>query len=76
MIAPLLLSIALLAAPMRKELREMWGVTVGNEISRALRATPAHKWHRFYQDMMFFTVANWRGDGVGLTHWRGGRYDC
>ena len=61
---------------MRKELREMWGVTVGNEISRALRETPAHKWHRFYQDMMFFTVANWRGDGVGLTHWKGGRYGC
>jgi hypothetical protein len=61
---------------MREELRSMWGFTVGTEIARALRATPAHKWHRFYQDMMFYTVANWNGDGTGLKHWRGGRYAC
>jgi hypothetical protein len=61
---------------MRKELREMWGHTVGTEISRMLRNNPAHKWHRFYQDMMFFTVASWNGEGSGLKHWRGGRYAC
>ena len=51
-------------------------VGAGFMMRNELRETPAHKWHRFYQDMMFFTVANWRGDGVGLTHWRGGRYGC
>ena len=61
---------------MRKELRESWGYTVGTEISRMLRATPAHKWHRFYQDMMFFTVASWESEGSGLHHWSGGRYAC
>ena len=61
---------------MRTELREMWGHTVGTEISRLLRTHPAHKWHRFYQDMMFFTIASWNGEGSGLKHWRGGRYAC
>ena len=61
---------------MRGELREMWGLTVGTQIARTLRATPAHKWHRFYQDMMFYTIANWNGDGTGLKHWKGGRYVC
>jgi hypothetical protein len=61
---------------MRKELRDMWGHTVGTEISRMLRVTPAHKWNRFYQDMMFFTIANWQHEGSGLKHWRGGRYAC
>ena len=61
---------------MRDELRDMYGVTVGTEIARKLRATEAHKWHRFYQDMAFYTIASWRGDGTGLKHWRGGRFSC
>ena len=61
---------------MRDELRDMWGLTVGTQIARTLRATPAHKWHRYYQDMMFYTIANWNGDGTGLKHWKGGRYVC
>lgn len=61
---------------MRKELRKSWGATVGTEISRALRATPAHKWNRYYQDMMFYTITNWRGTGTGLGHWAGGRHPC
>lgn len=61
---------------MREELRSMFGRKAGTQISRTLRATPAHKWDRMYQDMMFFTVANWNGEGSGLKHWRGGRYVC
>ena len=38
--------------------------------------TPGHKWGRFWQDMAFYTVLNWRGDGVGATHWAGGRHVC
>jgi hypothetical protein len=38
--------------------------------------TPGHKWGRFWQDMAFYTVLNWRGDGVGASHWAGGRYGC
>ena len=61
---------------MRKELREMYGFQQGTEIARKLRETPAHKWHRFYQDMAWYTVVNWRGNGTGLKHWRGGRFHC
>lgn len=61
---------------MRGELREMYGFKVGTQIARELRATPAHKWHRFYQDMAFWTIANWRGNGTGLKHWHGGRFSC
>jgi hypothetical protein len=38
--------------------------------------TPGHKWGRFWQDMAFYTVLNWRGPGVGASHWAGGRYGC
>ena len=61
---------------MRAELRSLYGFEVGTKIARELRATPAHKWHRFYQDMAFWTIANWRGNGTGLKHWRGGRFHC
>lgn len=61
---------------MRDELRKMFGRTVGTEIARKLRATEPHKWHRFYQDMAFYTIANWNGEGSGLKHWRGGRFAC
>lgn len=61
---------------MRAELRTMYGSERGTLIARELRATPAHKWHRFYQDMAFYTIANWKGTGTGLKHWRGGRFHC
>ena len=61
---------------MRAELRRLYGFKTGTEIARELRATPAHKWHRFYQDMAFYTIANWNGTGTGLKHWRGGRFHC
>ena len=61
---------------MRAELRKMYGSARGTLIARTLRSTPAHKWHRFYQDMAFYTVANWKGTGSGLKHWRGGRFHC
>ena len=61
---------------MRKELRKMYGFDNGTRISAELRATPANKWHRFYQDMAFWTVAGWKGQGSGLKHWRGGRFSC
>lgn len=61
---------------MREELRAMYGFTVGTEIARKLRRTEAHKWNRFYQDMAWFTIANWNGTGSGLKHWRGGRFHC
>lgn len=61
---------------MRRELRRDYGRTVGNEISRQLRLTPAHKWSRYFQDALWFTVANWNGDGSGLKHWANGRWSC
>ena len=61
---------------MRSELRDMFGFTVGTELSRKLRKTEPHKWNRFYQDMAWYTVVNWNGRGLGLKHWRGGRFHC
>lgn len=61
---------------MRDELRDMFGVTVGTEISRKLRVTEPHKWARFYQDMAFYVVLNAEGTGSGAKHWRGGRFSC
>jgi hypothetical protein len=45
-------------------------------IRAELLETPGHKWGRFWQDMAFYTVLNWRGEGVGASHWAGGRYGC
>ena len=45
-------------------------------IRTELLDTPGHKWGRFWQDAAFYTVLNWRGDGVGASHWAGGRYGC
>jgi hypothetical protein len=45
-------------------------------IRAQLLDTPGNKWGRFWQDMAFYTVLNWRGDGVGATHWAGGRHVC
>jgi hypothetical protein len=61
---------------MQPELQKMYGAEQGKTIARELRATPANRWHRFYQDMAFWTVANWRGPGTGLHHWNGGRWTC
>lgn len=61
---------------MRTELRKMYGMKQGTQIARKLRATEPHKWHRFYQDMAFYTLANWNGEGSGLKHWHGGRFSC
>lgn len=61
---------------MRDELRHLFGATVGTEIARMLRATPAHLWDRFYQDMAFWTILNWKHDLAGTNHWNGGRFAC
>ena len=45
-------------------------------IRAELLDTPGHKWGRFWQDAAFYTVLNWRGEGVGASHWAGGRYGC
>ena len=57
-----------------RELRENypnWRIIRGQ-----LLDAPGHKWGRFWQDMAFYTILNWRGKGVGATHWAGGRYGC
>ena len=57
--------------------RELKATYANWEVVRAqLLDTPGHKWGRFWQDMAFYTVLNWRGDGVGASHWAGGRYGC
>jgi hypothetical protein len=57
--------------------RELKATYMNWEVVRAqLLDTPGHKWGRFWQDMAFYTVLNWRGDGVGASHWAGGRYRC
>ncbi len=61
---------------MRPELRTMFGKERGETISYILRHRPAHTWNRYYQDMAFWTVLGWRGDGAGAHHWAGGRHSC
>jgi hypothetical protein len=61
---------------MQPELKKIYGPNRGAQIARQLRATPANRWHRFYQDMAFWTIVNWRGSGTGLHHWNGGRWTC
>ena len=59
---------------MSREIRENypnWRIIRGQ-----LLDAPGHKWGRFWQDMAFYTILNWRGKGVGATHWAGGRYGC
>ena len=57
--------------------RELKTTYANWDVVRAqLLDTPGHKWGRFWQDMAFYTVLNWRGDGVGASHWAGGRYGC
>jgi hypothetical protein len=61
---------------MAKELREVYGDEQGKRISRALRATDARRWSRFYWDMAFYTVLNWERENSGAKHWAGGRFHC
>ena len=57
--------------------RELKATYKNWDVIRAqLLDTPGHKWGRFWQDMAFYTVLNWRGEGVGASHWAGGRYGC
>lgn len=61
---------------MQPELKRLFGTTQGRDIAARLRATPMHRWHRFYQDMAFWTVLNINGTGHGARHWAGGRFTC
>lgn len=61
---------------MRPELKKMFGKQRGKEIGEQLLKTPGRKWHRFYMDMAFWTILNWKGDWNGKKHWAGGRWRC
>ena len=73
MTAPLVKGAAWMMGP---ELRSMFGKKTGNTIQDRLLHTQGKYWHRFYMDMAFYTIANWKGVGTGLHHWNGGRYTC
>ena len=73
MTAPLLRGAAWM---MGDELRQMFGKKQGNRIQYRLLHTQGKYWHRFYMDMAFYVVANWKHDGSGLRHWNGGRWVC
>jgi len=73
MTAPLVRGAAWMMGP---ELRRMFGVKQGNVIQYRLLHTKGSKWSRFYMDMGFYTILNWKGPGEGDKHWHGGRYGC
>lgn len=73
MTAPLVRGAAWMMGP---ELRHIFGKKKGNQIQYKLLHTQGKYWHRFYMDMAFYTIANWKGVGTGLHHWNGGRYAC
>lgn len=60
----------------RPELKDMFGAEEGKRIGDILLVTPGHKWHRFYMDMAFYTILNYKGEWSGKKHWRGGRWSC
>ncbi len=41
-----------------------------------LRATPMHKWTRFWQDAAFSTIYNWKHTKSGASHWNATRHHC
>lgn len=60
----------------QKELRQMFGDKRGIHIGRTLRAhTPDH-WNRYYSDMAWYTVYNWKHRSSGAHHWAGGNWSC
>lgn len=73
MTAPLVRGAAWMMGP---ELRHMFGKKQGNKIQYRLLHTQGKYWHRFYMDMAWYTIVNWKGVGTGLHHWNGGRYAC
>ena len=61
---------------MTKELRDMYGDSMGRDIAAKLRVTEMQKWLPFFQHMAFATVLNWESNGSGASHWAGGRWRC
>ena len=60
----------------RPELKKMFGPDEGKRIGDILLVTPGHKWNRFYMDMAFYTILNYKGEWSGKRHWSGGRWHC
>lgn len=58
------------------ELRSEVGAQEAKRLTRILRAVPAEKWNRYWQDAAFYTILNWRADWSGRHHWAGGRWTC
>jgi len=58
------------------ELKQIYGKKRGKQIRDKLFATKPTKWNRFYWDMAFYTVLNWKHPGSGKQHWAGGRFSC
>ena len=58
------------------ELKKTYGPSKGMEIRDILLDTPGRKWSRYYMDMAFWTVLNWKGTASGAGHWAGGRFSC
>lgn len=61
---------------MRPELKRMFGVKKGIEISQKLLETQGRRWHRYYMDMAFYTILNWNGNYSGRKHWAAQNGHC
>lgn len=61
---------------MGPELKRMFGKERGKQIRQELHATKPTKWGRFYWDMAFYTVLNYKHPASGAKHWAGGRFSC
>ncbi|HAN72199.1 MAG TPA: hypothetical protein DCQ36_11525 [Actinobacteria bacterium] len=61
---------------MAKEHKALMGASEAKKVLADLRATPMHRWPRYWQDAAFHTIMNWERTMSGAAHWAGGRWHC
>jgi hypothetical protein len=61
---------------MLPEFTRIMGATAADRAMERLRATPTHRWTRYWQDAAFSTVYNWKHAKSGAKHWNATRHHC
>lgn len=61
---------------MQPEFTRVMGATAAERAMQRLRATPAHRWTRYWQDAAFSTIYNWEHVKSGARHWNATRHRC
>lgn len=61
---------------MLPEFTRIMGATAAERAMERLRATPTHRWTRYWQDAAFSTIYNWKHAKSGAHHWDATRHHC